>query len=130
MNNYQITGRLGQDAEHKKLDSGSEVLNFSVAIDRPFKNKDGEWDKKTQWHEVNYFAKNSEKLAAALTKGSIVQVEGVPFARAYVDKEDKAVGVLAIKARQMDLLHSTKPKHESPGQPASVAGEDEDDLPF
>jgi len=49
-NQILLIGRLGQDPEHRTLESGAEVVRFSLATSESYKNKQGEKVEETQWH--------------------------------------------------------------------------------
>ena len=49
-NQILLIGRLGQDPEHRTLESGAEVVRFSLATSEIYKNKQGEKVEETQWH--------------------------------------------------------------------------------
>lgn len=112
MNNWTIIGRIGKDADIKAFQDGGKVANFNVAIDMQKKTADGSYEKVTQWVPVD-LNNPSDKLAACLTKGTLLLIEGKPKARAYV-KDNEAVAVLEMQAMRMELLSVAK----------------SDDLPF
>lgn len=112
MNNWTIIGRIGKDADIKAFQDGGKVANFNVAIDMQKKAADGSYEKVTQWVPV-VLNNPSDKLAACLTKGTLLLIEGKPKARAYV-KDNEAVAVLEMQAMRIELLSVAK----------------SDDLPF
>lgn len=76
MNKAIILGNIGKDLEPKVLPSGVAVLNFSVATNRTYKNKDGEKVKETEWHNVVAFGKTAEIISQYFSKGKQILVEG------------------------------------------------------
>jgi single-strand DNA-binding protein len=86
INEVRLIGRLGQDAESRFTPSGVNVLSFSLATSRRWKNKKtDEWQEETDWHKVIHW--NGENVASFLTKGKKVYVAGRLQTRSYEDKE-------------------------------------------
>jgi single-strand DNA-binding protein len=52
VNKVILLGNLGKDAEVKALESGTPVANFSLATTERYKDKRGEWQDKTEWHNL------------------------------------------------------------------------------
>lgn len=96
-NQVTLVGNLGRDAETKYTTGGSSVTNFSVATTRSWKDKtSNEWKSETNW--TNCILWGGEKLAAQLTKGAKVFVEGRLQNRSYEDKDGKKVYVTEVVA--------------------------------
>jgi single-strand DNA-binding protein len=88
INVMHLMGRLGRDAEAKVLANGKIVINFSLATDEGYKDREGNWIDKAEWHECSYFTTEagSNYLMPRLTKGSTTYVMGKKETRKYVDK--------------------------------------------
>ena len=88
LNKAMLIGRLGRDPEIRSTPSGIKVASFSMATDFNVKNREtGEWDTRTEWHNIKawrYLAENAERN---LHKGSLVYVEGRITYDSYNDKE-------------------------------------------
>jgi single-strand DNA-binding protein len=76
LNKAFIIGNLTRDPELKALPSGTKVCSFAVATNRSYKDKDGNRQDATEFHNVSAFAKLGELAAQYLKKGSQVYVEG------------------------------------------------------
>ena len=75
VNKVVLVGNLGKDPETRNLDNGNSVCKFSLATNENYKDKSGEWQTKTEWHEV--YAWNSlAQRCAKLQKGNLVYLEG------------------------------------------------------
>lgn len=85
MNKIIITGRMCKDAEIKVTDSGREFTNFSVAVDRRFKPKDGE--KETDFFDLTAWGKTAAFINKFFHKGDGITVEGRMESRKYTDKD-------------------------------------------
>lgn len=87
VNKAIIVGRLGKDPEVRYTSSGQAVANFSVATDESYK-KDGETQKKTEWHNIVMWGKLAEVAEQYLKKGQLVYLEGKLQTRQWENKQD------------------------------------------
>ncbi|WP_288773820.1 single-stranded DNA-binding protein [uncultured Psychrobacter sp.] len=77
LNQVNITGRLGQDAEYKAFNNGGGVCSFSVAVSDTWIDKNtGQKQEHTEWVPVANFKNGADKLAQYLRKGQMVRVTG------------------------------------------------------
>lgn len=76
LNKAFIIGNLTRDPELKALPSGMKVCSFSLATNRSFKDKDGNRQDATEFHNISAFGKTGELVAQYLKKGSQAYVEG------------------------------------------------------
>jgi single-strand DNA-binding protein len=82
LNRLTLIGFTGGDAETKTGNNGSTLTVFSVATKRSWKNREGAWESRTEWHRCLAFGKLAE-FAAGLKTGAHVQVEGELRSREY-----------------------------------------------
>ena len=76
LNKATIIGNITRDPELKALPSGSNVVNFSVATNRSWKDKEGQKQEDVEYHNVVAFGKQAEVIAQYMKKGSQILVEG------------------------------------------------------
>lgn len=76
LNKTFIIGNLTRDPELKALPSGAKVCSFGMATNRVFKNKDGQRQDATEFHNIVVFGRVAELVAQYLKKGSQALVEG------------------------------------------------------
>ncbi len=76
LNRATIIGYLGKDPELRSLPGGQPVVNFAVATDEAFVDKQGQRQERVEWHRVVAFGKIAETCARYLKKGCQVYVEG------------------------------------------------------
>ncbi len=76
INKAFIYGNLTRDPELKSLPSGMAVTSFSVATNRRYKDRDGNWQDTVEYHNVAVFGRQAETTAQYLKKGSGAFVEG------------------------------------------------------
>jgi single-strand DNA-binding protein len=86
VNKVILVGNLGRDPEMRSLPSGQPVASFSVATSRRWKDRDGNRQEATEWHNVVCFGKQAEIAGQYLTKGKQVFVEGRIQTRSWDDK--------------------------------------------
>ena len=87
LNKVIIIGNLTRDPELKSLPSGIQVANIGVATNRVWKDKDGNKQENTEFHNVVIFGRQAETTSQYLKKGSSVLIEGRLQTRSWEDKE-------------------------------------------
>jgi single-strand DNA-binding protein len=86
VNKVILVGNLGRDPEVRSLPNGKPVASFSVATSRRWKDRDGNRQEQTEWHNVVCYDKLAEIAGQYLTKGKQVFVEGRIQTRSWDDK--------------------------------------------
>ena len=81
-----LFGNLTRDPELRALPSGMNVVNFSLATNRTYKDRDGKKQEQTDFHNVVVFGKQADTVNQYLKKGSSVFVEGRLQTRSWDDK--------------------------------------------
>jgi len=76
LNKVMIIGNLGRDPEMRYTPSGQPVTQFTVAVNRNYKNQAGEWQEETEWFRIVAWGPLAERTAEYLRKGRKVYVEG------------------------------------------------------
>lgn len=76
VNKVILIGNLGNDPDVRSTQSGSMIATLSIATTTSRKDRDGNWQEKTEWHRVKVFGKTAETAQRYLTKGSQVYIEG------------------------------------------------------
>jgi single-strand DNA-binding protein len=87
INKALLYGNLTRDPELKSLPSGSSVTTFSIATNRVWKDKEGNKQESTDFHNVVVFGKQAETVSQYLRKGSSAFVEGRMVTRSW-DAQD------------------------------------------
>lgn len=113
-----ITGNVGRDPEIRVDQSGNHFATFSVAVSVGNKQTP-----KTDWIQVSCSGKLSEITRNYIKKGSKLLVEGFPNVNAYLNKQNKAVGILTIYANNIEFLGSTENKEQHPKESDYVVPE-------
>jgi single-strand DNA-binding protein len=104
VNKVILVGRLGRDPETRFTGGGQAVANFSVATDESYKDKNGERQKRTEWHKIVVWGKQAEIAQQYLKKGSLVFIEGRIQSREWQDKEGQKRTSFEIVATNFRML--------------------------
>ncbi len=77
MNSINLIGRLGDKPSCRTLNDGARVANLSLATDDGYKNRDGEWVKRTTWHRLTVWGdKRVDYIEKHYAKGDLIQFTG------------------------------------------------------
>jgi single-strand DNA-binding protein len=87
LNKVMLIGNLGRDPEVRSTPSGQPVANFTLATSRRWKDKSGQRQEQTEWHNIVVWGKQAEIAGQYLTKGKQVYVEGRLQTRSWEDKQ-------------------------------------------
>ena len=149
VNKVILLGNLGRDPEVRFMPNGEAVCNFSIATTDSWKDKAGEKQERTEWHNIVMYRKLAEIAGEYLKKGRPVYIEGRLQTRKWQTKEGQDRYSTEIIADNMQMLggkdsspasnnnqefNQTTPraeKSESPPTPAASSFDEfEDDIPF
>lgn len=138
VNKVIILGNLGRDPELKYMPSGDAVCNFSIATTDTWKDRDGNQQEKTEWHNIVAFKRLAEICGEYLKKGKQVYIEGKLQTRSWEDKDGVKKYTTEIVANQMQMLSrrdeaiedSYSPPPSAQSEPPQTNDNDDDDLPF
>ena len=112
LNKAILIGRLGKDPETKFTQGGVAISKFSIATDEEWKDRNGEKQKKTEWHNVVAWRRLAEICNQFLVKGKQVYVEGRIETKKWEDKEGNERRTTQIAADKMIMLSGEGKKEE------------------
>jgi single-strand DNA-binding protein len=141
VNKAILVGNLGKDPELRYTPSGTAVCTFSLATTDRFKNKQGEQQERTEWHNIVVWAGLAEICGKYLTKGKQVYIEGRIQNRSYDDRDGNKRYITEIVANEMQMLSRAGDQGGGGGRPAETVEESsrgsqeapfnpDDDIPF
>jgi len=159
VNKVILVGNLGADPEARSLNNGGEVVNMRIATSEQWKDRDGNRQERTEWHNVVIFNDNLGRVAKSyLRKGSKVYVEGQIQTRKWTDQSgnDRYTTEIVLQKFRGELqlldsrdgggggggrgafsedfggddLGSAPAKSQSRPQPAAFDTDLDDDVPF
>ena len=132
VNKVIVLGNLGKDPEVRHLPNGDAVCNFSLATTESWKDKNGQKQDKTEWHNIVLFRKLAEIAGEYLKKGRPAYIEGRLQTRKWTDKEGKERYTTEIIGEQMQMLGGKDDSKPGTTTEAPKADFDDmkDDIPF
>jgi len=108
VNKTILLGNVGKDPEIKSTNGGTLVANFTLATADRYKDKQGEWQEQTEWHNLVAYARGAEIVRDYVRKGSKLYVEGKIKTRSWEDKDTgKKVYRTEIVVGDISLLSSS-----------------------
>lgn len=152
LNRVMLIGNLGKDPEIRRLENGAVVAKFSIATNESYRDKSGEWQTQTEWHDVVAWRQLAERAESQLKKGAQIYVEGKLTTRTWQDQDGNQRRTTEVLANSFRVLGRREdgsreqtggehPPHAADDMPASYspmptvasyagAQQAEDDLPF
>jgi single-strand DNA-binding protein len=152
VNKVILVGNLGKDPELRYTPSGAAVATFSLATTERYKDRNGDQQEKTEWHNIVAWRQLAEICGKYLHKGKQIYIEGRIQTRSYDDRDGNKRYITEIVADQMQMLgragdeggggnrEPRRPRQEeSSGRAASPAPHEDfadppfnpdDDIPF
>lgn len=147
VNKVILVGNLGRDPEVRYMANGEAVCNFSIATTDSWKDKDGQKQERTEWHNITIYRKLAEIAGEYLKKGRSVYIEGRIQSRKYTGKDGAERTAYEIIADQMQMLggregggdsgqgSAPRQQQQAPRQASSApvpsgGGSVDDDIPF
>ena len=143
-NNITLIGHVGRNPEVHRFENGNMKASFSLATTDYYKDRDGQRQQKTQWHNIIVFGKTADLVAQLLERGSHVALSGKLEYRDYEDKEGVKRRISEINMAQFSKLDRTPTAEVQDGgysrpvtqtqtgtnPPKTQGGGKDDDLPF
>lgn len=120
LNRVVLIGRLTKDPELRYTPSGVAVTQFTLAVDRPFTNQQGE--READFIMIVTWQKLAETCANYLRKGRLTAVEGRIQVRSYDNNEGRRVYVTEVVADNVRFLESASSAQRDDGPPPSNPG--------
>ena len=137
LNNVCLVGRMTKDAELRYTPNNQAVATFTLAVNRPFKNQNGE--READFINCVIWRQQAENLANWAKKGALIGITGRIQTRSYENQQGQRVYVTEVVADNFQLLESRKereagqsqgysqPDFSRQAEPMNIL---EEDLPF
>jgi single-strand DNA-binding protein len=122
MNKAFLIGRLTRDPELRYSSSNTPIVNFTIAIDRQFTNRDGQ--RETDFIRIVAYNKQAENVSKYVNKGSLVAVDGRIQTGSYDDKDGKRVYTTDIVADRVQFLDTRNSQPSSNGENNDISPAD------
>jgi len=138
VNKIVLVGHLGADPESRFTPSGVAVSTFNMATNESWKNKEGEYEDRTEWHRIVLYGKAAETASEYMKKGQLAYVEGRIRTRSWEDKDGMTRYTTEVLGDRFTMLgRKSENKSTAPAETGASAsagagggGGDDDDLPF
>ena len=125
MNCVQVIGRITADPEVKVSQSGKSILSFSLAVQRDYKNRSGEYD--TDFFTCVAYQSSADYLGKYAKKGDMLAVAGALRQNTYENREGKKVSSVEISVSSVQILNRKK---SVPTEDGFDEMQPLDDVPF
>lgn len=129
VNKVILIGNVGKDPENETTGSGIMVAKFSLATTERFKSKDGEWQEKTEWHNIVAWRKHAEIIGSYVKKGSKLYIEGKLQTSSWQTQDGQKKYRTEIVTDDIVLLDGTGQRTETRAK-EEPKKEQEQDIPF
>jgi single-strand DNA-binding protein len=136
INKVILIGNLGKDPELRYTPSGTAVASFSLATSEKWKDREGNMQDKTEWHNIVVWGRQAEIAKEYLAKGRQVYIEGRIQTRSWDDKDGNKRYTTEIIAQRLNFLGTrdqggaSAPDMPPEAPPPGDLGAEDDDLPF
>jgi single-strand DNA-binding protein len=104
INKVILIGNLGADPEIRYTQSGTPVVNFTIATTERWKDKEGQQQEQTEWHRIVAWRRLAEICGEYLSKGSRVYIEGKLQTRKWQDQSGNDRYTTEVIANEMKML--------------------------
>lgn len=137
LNSVVLVGRLTKDAELRYTPNNQAVATFSLAVNRPFKNQNG--DREADFINCVIWRQQAENLANWAKKGALIGITGRIQTRNYENQQGQRVYITEVVADNFQLLEFNKQNNQGQSQgnsqpefsrQAKPMDISDDDLPF
>jgi single-strand DNA-binding protein len=142
VNKVILIGNLGKDPELRYTPGNQAVASFSLATTERWRDRDGNPQDRTEWHNIVVWGRQAEIAKEYLSKGRQVYIEGRIQTRSWEDKDGNKRYTTEVIAQRLNFLGSradqpaataTSPGTEGPPESPPVGDDlssEDDDLPF
>lgn len=138
LNKVILIGNVGKDPEVKYMTNGDAVVNIGIATTETWKDKDGQRQERTHWHNVTAYRKLAEIIGEYVKKGTNIYLEGKIEYQKYKDKEGvekTSTNIIANDILMLSSKDSGQAKERSNNVATNKTGVEaleqmEEDIPF
>lgn len=128
VNQVSIAGRLVQDPEYRITDNGSARLSARIAVNRSYRDRDGEWQDEASFFNLVAWQKLAEFGAERLRKGTPVFLTGRLRSHSWRDEEENPHSIVEIQVRNLQILERNVSPDSMTGVEIDQDGDEELEL--
>jgi single-strand DNA-binding protein len=115
VNRVILIGNLGRDPEVRRLENGAVVAKFPIATNENYRDKNGEWQQTTEWHDIVAWRALAERAESTLKKGSMIYLEGKLTHRTWQDQDGNNRRTTEVVANYFRLVGPRRGEGSSSG---------------
>jgi single-strand DNA-binding protein len=132
VNKVILVGNLGKDPELRYTPSGQAVSTFTLATNRKWKDREGQMQDQTDWHNIVSWGRQAEIAKEFLKKGSPVFLEGRIQYRSYNDRDGNKRFITEVVVQNMQMLgrKGTEPDYQAPEEADHERPPSDEEVPF
>jgi len=133
LNKVMLIGNAGKDPEVRHLENGSMVARFSLATTERYKDKNGDFQEQTEWHNIVCWRGLAERVEKYVKKGSQLFIEGRIRSNSWEDKTGVQRFTVEIVAENLQILgkrQDSAPASQTQPNIQEIIPPDDGDLPF
>lgn len=108
MNNVSLVGRITKDPKLREISENTQVISFTLAVARSYKNKAG--DTQTDFIQCNVWGDLARHIAAYCGKGSLIGVSGRLQSRNYMNNDNKRMYITDVYADEVKFIQLKRPE--------------------
>ncbi len=125
VNRVILIGNLGKDPEVRRLENGAVVAKLRLATNENYKDRNGEWQSLTEWHDVIMWRSLAERAESQLKTGAQIYVEGKLTHRTWQDQDGNNRKTTEVVANYFRLVGGKRDNDSSSGGGYFPSAEDE-----
>ncbi len=140
INKVILVGNVGKDPEVRHLENGTAVASFSLATSETYKDRDGNRQTRTEWHNIVLWRGLADVVEKYVKKGQMLYIEGRLTSRSYDGQDGNKKYITEIVANEMKMFpkgnsgsgsaDNYEQKHAPVESTVSEPDLETDDLPF
>jgi single-strand DNA-binding protein len=116
VNKVTLLGNVGKDLDYKVTPSGIPLCKFSIATSESFKNKNDQWEERTEWHNLECWRGIAETANKHLKKGTKVYIEGKLRTDSY-EKDGSTRYSTKVVITELVLIDKSNNQNQNQNQP-------------
>ncbi len=128
INQISLTGRLVQDPEFKITEGGTARLSGRIAVNRPYRDRDGQWQTEASFFNIVVWREFAESLADRLRKGTPVFLSGRLRSFSWKDSEENPHSMVEVQVRTLQVLERSGSSADSQSEAIVEEVEEEEEL--
>ncbi len=108
INQVALSGRLVQEPEFRFTESGAARLSARIAVNRPYRDRNGEWQEESSFFNIIIWQKLAEFYAERLHKGTPIFVAGQLRSYSWRDEDENPHSLVEVRVRSLQLLEKSQ----------------------